>query len=462
MNDELKSGVLCHSFKHPSFPRRLCVGLAADGPSQGEGASLAMRVFEVLAILLLIQSLVSLRSGFSYVRYLRASLRRRPGDYRPRTAVIIPVKGIDNGFDLNVSAFLAQDYPSYQLIFAVASSEDAAHDRLIQLVTARPLGSQTKDLTPEGAEAAAARATVLVAGHSEARGEKVHNLLQGLARVGGETEVLVFADIDARPKLDWLRSLVAPLADPAVTVSTGFRWYLPGHGFTMRLRAAWDTTVATMLGDHGQNFAWGGSMAIRAADFKRLRIAQDYWARTVSDDYALTLAVRDARGKIRFEPRCLVASRENSSFGDFFRWATRQVVLTRVYNARLWWMGFASYMLYAAPFLLGLPLIVWPSFFSPASSPATVRAGVPSALALILAFGMAKAATRTVVARELFPEERESLARYGSCYWRLSMLVPWIMLANFLVSAFTRRIEWRGTVYDLQSSGEIRIVRRSR
>jgi len=426
----------------------------------GEGVSLAIKIFEVLAILLLVQSLISLRSGFGYLRYLRASLRGGPGDYRPRAAVIIPVKGIDAGFDLNVAAFLAQDYPSYQVIFAVASSEDAAYDRLIHLIKARPHGSRTEDLTPENAEATELKAAVVVAGYSDSRGEKVQNLLRGLVEVGPETEVLVFADIDARPKLDWLRSLVAPLADPAVTVSTGFRWYLPGRGFTMRLRAAWDTTVATMLGDHGQNFAWGGSMAIRAADFQRLRIAQDYWACTVSDDYALTRAVRDAQGRIRFEPRCLVASREDSSFGDFFRWATRQVVLTRVYNVRLWWMGFASYMLYAAPFLLGLALIVWPSASSPASSPATIRTGVLAALTLILAFGMAKAATRTVVARELFPEERESLGRYGSCYWRLSILVPWIMLANFLVSAFTRRIEWRGVVYDLQSSGEIRIVRR--
>ncbi len=395
------------------------------------------------------------------MRYLRASLRRDPGDYRPRAAVIIPVKGIDAGFNLHVAAFLAQDYPTYQLIFVVASREDPAHELLIQLIAARPPSSQTKSLTPQGSGDTELRATVVVAGYSDSRGEKVQNLLRGLAEVSREIEVLVFADIDARPKVDWLRSLVAPLADPAVMVSTGFRWYLPGRGFTVRLRAAWDTTVATMLGDHGQNFAWGGSMAIRAADFQRLRIAQDYWARTVSDDYALTRAVRDAQGKIRFEPRCLVASCEDSSFGDFFRWATRQVVLTRVYNVRLWWMGFASYVLYAAPFLLGLALIVWPSFLSPASSPATVRAGVLATLTLILAFGMAKAATRTVVARELFPEERETLARYGSCYWRLSILVPWIMLANFLVSAFSRRIEWRGVAYDLRSSGEVRIVRRS-
>ena len=395
---------------------------------------------------------------------MRASLRRRPGDYRPRAAVIVPVKGIDADFDLNVAAFLAQDYPSYRLIFAVASTDDPAHARLTPIITASRGGPSVRK-----SEAAARRSgstddgvMLVVAGYSNARGEKVQNLLRGLAEVGPETEVLVFADIDARPNGEWLLTLVAPLADPAVTVSTGFRWYLPGPGFTSRLRAAWDTTVATMLGDHGENFAWGGSTAIRATDFRRLRIAEHYWAGTVSDDYALTRAVREAHGKIRFEPRCLVASREDSSFGDFFGWATRQVLLTRVYNARLWGMGLVSYLLYAAPFLLGLALVVWPRVLAPAFSPATARAGVIATLALIVALGMAKAATRTVVARELFPEERESLARYASCYWQLSVLVPWIMLANFLVSAFTRRIEWRGTVYDLRSRGEVRIVRRGR
>ena len=96
--------------------------------------------------------------------------------------------------------------------------------------------------------------------------------------------------------------------------------------------------------DH--NFAWGGSMAIRAADFRRLGIAEAYWANTVSDDYALTRAVREAGGKIAFEPRCLVASREESSLREFLRWSTRQIIITRVYAAHLWKLGLATYLFY--------------------------------------------------------------------------------------------------------------------
>ena len=267
-------------------------------------------------------------------------------------------------------------------------------------------------------------------------------------------EALVFADADARPGSDWLRSLVSPLGDPKVTVSTGFRWYLPGAGFVSQLRAAWDTSVATMLGEHRHNFAWGGSMAIRAEDFRRLEVAKRHWARTASDDYALTRAVRQARGWIRFEPRCLVASQEQSSLAEFLRWSNRQIIITRVYAAHLWWMGLASYLLYCGTFLLGLGLLLF-SGFSPSS-----RAGIAALFLLITILGMAKGRIRTAVARGLFAEENASLARYGPRYWQLAPLVPWVMLLNFVTAGFTRRIEWRGTYYHLLSKDELRVLRR--
>src|SRR5205814_7098138 len=158
------------------------------------------------------------------------------------------------------------------------------------------------------------------------RANEVHYLLADPQTRGGPVECLAVADAGARPRADWLSSLVAPLADPAVTVSTGFRWYLPGPGFASQLRAAWDTSIATLLGDWKENFAWGGSMAMRVADFRRLDIAGRYWPRTVSDDQAVIRAVREAKGRIHFEPRCLVRSEEESSFGEFLDWANRQIV----------------------------------------------------------------------------------------------------------------------------------------
>jgi hypothetical protein len=118
-------------------------------------------------------------------------------------------------------------------------------------------------------------------------------------------------------------------------------------------------------------------------------------------------------------------------------------------------MGLASYLLYAGTFLSGAALLVLPGV------PGGVRIGVTLFLGAVLFLGVAKGRIRAVVARELFPDERRTLDRFGARYWELAPLVPWVMLANFLVAGFVRRIEWRGTVYELRSSGEVRVLRRS-
>ena len=404
---------------------------------------LVMPVFLGLAALLLLQSVWALLDGYRFLHYVRRSRQAPLEPFTPPAAVIIPCKGVDADFERHLAAYLAQDYPQYQLIFAVASETDPAY---------RALRDRLEPLRPRGG--AKTRVSLVVAGLCESRGEKVNNLLQGLRAVDPQVEVLVFADMDARPGYAWLRALVAPLADSQVTVSTGFRWYLPGEGWVSQLRAAWDTSIATLFGDHANNFAWGGSMAIRAADFHRLGVAEHYWARTASDDYALTRAVRAARGRIRFEPRCLVASREDSSWADFLNWANRQIIITRVYMPHLWAMGLATYVFYCGTVLLGLGLLGWPGL------PAGERILVAGILLAVHFLGIDKGRIRSTVAREIFPEEAEVLRRYGSRYWQLAPLVPWVMLVNFLVAGMTRRIEWRGIRYELRSREEVCVMKR--
>ena len=401
----------------------------------------AFIIFIILGILLLAQSARSLRDGFRFLDYVRRRRAADAGDDAPPAAVVIPVTGSDAALQANITAFLAQDYPQYHLVLVVGDEKDAAYVPLKALV--------------EEASARGGRCDVslLVAGPSQAQGQKVHNLLRGLRAVRPEAEVLVFADADARPGPAWLRSLVAPLADRAVTVSTGFRWYLPGRTFVSQLRAAWDTSIATFMGEHDSSFPWGGSMAIRRDDFDRLEVRERYWASTVSDDYGLGRAVHDHGGRIRFEPRCLVASREDSSFAEFMRWTNRQIIITRVYAARLWGLGLAAHGLYAMTFICGFFVLLAPAA-------AWERLAVVAALAAVLGLGMAKGRIREVVAREIFPEERELLARYAGRYWQLTLLVPWVMLWNFVVAGFARTIEWSGVCYRLRSDHEVEVIRR--
>jgi cellulose synthase/poly-beta-1,6-N-acetylglucosamine synthase-like glycosyltransferase len=384
-------------------------------------------------------------------------------------AVIIACKGLEADFESNVSSFLCQDYPDYQVIFSVASVDDPAYQALRTRLEKVSNNKQNKEVEMVGPQErlpcygvskdeqnGGGQTALVVAGYSDLRAEQVHNQLQGLKAVDAKAEVLVFADIDARPHRDWLRSLVAPLQDPTVTVSTGFRWYLPGSGFASHLRAAWDALNAMWLGDHEYNFAWGGSMAVRTIDFKRLAVAERYWANAVSNDSTLTRAVHEAGGRIRFEPRCLVASRGEARFGDFLSWGKRQWTIVRVYLPSNWWRAAATYVFFCGAVLSGLIMLALPSI---STEQRLLVAGILLATLLLV---MSKGLIHMTIAKELFPEEASSLSRYGACYWQLSLLVPWVMLMNFLVSSVTRRIEWRGTHYELRSRNETRVIRREK
>jgi hypothetical protein len=78
-------------------------------------------------------------------------------------------------------------------------------------------------------------------------------------------------------------------------------------------------------------------------------------------------------------------------------------------------------------------------------------------LAVTLLLGVGKGYIRSVVARELFPTE---VGVRASCYWQLVPLVPWVTLWNFVAAGLTRRIEWRGTEYELVSQDKVRVLRR--
>ena len=424
-------------------------------------------IFWVLAILLLAQSGAVLYGTFYFLRYMRRSRSRPLNNFTPPVALIIACKGLEPEFEANVSSYLCQDYPHYQVIFTVASVDDPAYHALRTRLERVSDNKQNKDEEIVGPKERPPRygasndepndmvqTALVVAGHSELRGEKAQNLLQGLKAVDAKAEVLAFAEIDARPGREWLRSLVAPLQDPAVTVSSGAAWNLPGSGFGSQVRTAWDALNVTQLGDHEYNHAWGVSMAVRSIDFKRMGVAERYWANAVSVDDTLTHAVHQAGGRIRFEPRCIVACPGKVKFGEFLRCSNRQMTKERVNWPGLWWAGAAIYVFSLGTTLLGLIMLALPSI------PARQRLLMAGTLLAILLLVMSKGFIHEAIAKELFPEEASTLSRYGACYWQLSLLVPWVVLLNYLHSSLTRRIEWRGTYYELKSINEIRVIRR--
>ena len=183
----------------------------------------AEKIFVPAGVLLVLQSVWAFADGIRFLGFVRRRQTTPAGNYAPAAAVVIPCKGVDADFDANVEAFLNQDYPSYQVIFAVAAPDDLAYKYLDRLINKRQeAGSVRRSTTVAGS-----------GGHRRRAGRKGEQSVAWNRGRGSGRQVLVFADIDAAPSSEWLRSLVAPLANLQITVSTGFRWYLAGQGLCL-------------------------------------------------------------------------------------------------------------------------------------------------------------------------------------------------------------------------------------
>src|SRR5881296_1740224 len=164
----------------------------------------------VLAVLAFLASVASLVQGIRLRGGVRRGMRLALGAFLPSVALILPVRGLDEGFDENVRALLSQAYPRYRLLVVADDSTDPASARIETIARDFPSVPVTKILAD-----------------ANPLGGKVNALRSALGHLVPEDEVVVFADSDIRPAGGWLRQLVQPLADSTVGVATGFRWYVP-------------------------------------------------------------------------------------------------------------------------------------------------------------------------------------------------------------------------------------------
>ena len=373
----------------------------------------------------------SLVGALRYLGYARRTAARPPRSAspptRPEVLLIVPCCGDEDGLSANLAALLDQEYERLSVRFVVAGPDDGAV----------PVIEELRERYP-------GRTELVVAGPGQGHGQKVHNLLAALA-AGPLSEVLAFADSDGRPEPGWLARLVDELAQPEVGVASTYRFYRPvPPGFATLLRSVWNLSVLALLGDHDRNFAWGGSMAIRREVFERARV-RDAWRGALSDDYALTHAVRRAGLRVAFVPEVLVGSEGATSLGAVLAWAARQISITRVYWPLLFRLAAAS-SLGSATFLVLAPIVGGPLHLS--------------LMAAILALGMTAGGVRALAVSRLAPQWRAEVRRLLWAYALVSPLAGLVTAAGVLRALASRRIEWRGTRYEMRSPHETLVLGR--
>lgn len=385
--------------------------------------------FAAIAVWIGIKSLLG---GLRYADYVRRETSRPLPEFFPFVSVIAPTRGHEWGFVDNIRPLLEQNYPNYEILFVFDNPQDPS------LPLVNDLGAK-----------------IVVSGPATDTGQKVHNLIVAAGEIDPRCEVIVFVDTDARPSTNWLRELVAPLADEKIGASTGYRWFIPERGgLASRLRGVWNASVASALGaETTKNFCWGGSTAIRRSTFEELKVTEN-WRGTVSDDFTITRVLKEAKLPIHFTPRCLVPSVGDCGWNELVEFTTRQIKITRVYANHLWIALLLGSSLFAIAFFGGIVLLVTrvllgQSFWL-----------VLSFVIVIFALGAAKGFIRWRAVSIPLAEYRAELRRDLAAHVFLWPFASLLYLYNTIVAGFSRRITWRGITYNLLSPTEAVIISR--
>lgn len=400
---------------------------------------IAATILYLVGFLAILQGVGSLLQGTAFLRFVRRELAAPPPAYAPPAAILLPCKGLDPRLVETLERVGRQNYAAaYEVICAVESEQDGALPAI---------------------RAAAARAPVpircVVAQPSQECSQKIVNLLAALEQLSPATQVLAFLDSDAVPHENWLASIVAPLENPHVGAVTGYRWYDPAGGWVSLTRCVWNAMTLTLLGDHHHNFVWGGSVGIRRETFESLDIPTR-WRRVLSEDYEVTRTVRAAGLEIRFAPRCVLPNHDVATWSQFWTFARRQLIITRVCHRTVWTMGAIMNLVFNTAFwgLLGLA----------AAAMAWGARGLGYAALAgwtgIYALAVAKSAVRQAAVALLVEPRHRSKASY----WGDLLAPPLIGLLNFalmIASGLSNRFWWRGVHYEMQAIDRVTVLERA-
>lgn len=209
-------------------------------------------------VLLLILLGAMVYSGMQMVaaqRYLSV----RPPTLRSAEPISIlkPLSGLDLGLESNLRTFFEQDYPAFEILFAVRKESDPA----VQVVSR--LQKEYSRVTSR----------LVFTGEPPYPNAKVFSLEHMLS--AASHDLVVMSDSDVRVTPDMLQTIAAEFQDSRLGVATCPYRAVPGASFWSRLEATGMNTdfwggalVARML--EGMRFAVGPTIAARRAVLKEI------------------------------------------------------------------------------------------------------------------------------------------------------------------------------------------------
>lgn len=190
----------------------------------------------------------SLLSVLAAYRYLSV---RPPAAISPESISILkPLAGLDPGLESNLRTFLEQNYPKFEILFAVRESDDPAVEIVEKLRKEYPQ----------------VPTSLLITGESPYPNAKVYSINCMLD--AAENDLVVMSDSDTRVTPEMLSTVSAEFQDASVGLATCPYRAVPGASFWSRLEAVGMNSdfiagilVARML--EGMRFAVGPTIVAR-------------------------------------------------------------------------------------------------------------------------------------------------------------------------------------------------------
>lgn len=223
-------------------------------------------IFLLLLCGAIVYSFLQIIAAFRYLTVRAPALQNSPS-----ISILKPLAGLDLDLESNLRTFFEQDYPSFEILFAVRSESDPA----IQVVSRLQR------------EYSGVPSRLLITGEPAYANAKVFSLERMLEAAAND--LVVMSDSDIRVTRDLLRTVAAEFQDDHVGVATCPYRAVAGPSFWSRLEATGMNTdfwggalVARML--EGMRFAVGPTIVARRrvlqsiGGFARLKdyLAEDF------------------------------------------------------------------------------------------------------------------------------------------------------------------------------------------
>jgi ceramide glucosyltransferase len=219
-------------------------------------------------------SLYYLLCLWSAARFLRERNNAHPSASLPPISILKPLKGTDPEIYESFRSHCLQDYPEYEIIFGVNDPNDPAIESV-------------KELQREFPDR---RIQLVVSTKILGANVKVSNLAQMLAEA--RYHRLIVNDSDIRVAPDYLRRVIAPLADPQVGMVTCLYRGVAGATLGSRLEALGISTdfCASVLAarqlESGIRFGLGSTLVFRRAELEKIGGFSSF-VDYLADDYEL-------------------------------------------------------------------------------------------------------------------------------------------------------------------------------